>query len=65
MSFEDVRNALVIAHADDSLDDEDFLILHDFYEPVNPLYPYWNFDPFCLDSFDSCECETKTIFRFY
>ena len=46
MSFEDVRNALVVAYTDNSLDDEEFLILYDFYESVNPLYPYWNFDPF-------------------
>ena len=38
MSFEDDRNVLVVTYADDSLDDEEFLILHDFYEPVNPIY---------------------------
>ena len=52
MSFEDVTNALVVAYTDNSLDEEEFLILYDFYESVNPLYPYWNFDPFCLDSFE-------------
>lgn len=35
-----------------------FTIVYDYYEPVNPLYPYyWDFDPFCLDPFDSCEYE--------
>ena len=57
MSFQDVRNALVMAYADDLLDDGEFLFLCDNYEPVNPSYPYWDFDPFCSDSFDSCECE--------
>ena len=58
MSFEDVRNALVVAYADDSLDDEELLILYDFYVSVNTLYIYiyiyiyWNFDPFCFDSFE-------------
>ena len=52
LSFEDVGNVLVVAYADDSLDDEEFLSLYNFYESVNPLYPYWNFDPFCLDSFE-------------
>ena len=46
MSFEDVRNALVVAFADDSPDDDDF------FKSVNPLYPHWKFDPFCLDSFE-------------
>ena len=33
------RNALVAAYVDDSLNDEEFLIVYDYYEPVNPLYP--------------------------
>ena len=53
MFFEDVRNALVIAYADGFLDDEEFFILYDYYQPANPPFPYWNFDPFCLDMFDS------------
>ena len=40
MSFEDVRNALVVASANDSLDDEELLILYDFYVSVNTLYIY-------------------------
>ena len=61
MSFEDVRNALLIAYADDFLGDEELIILYDYYQLVNPLFPYWNFDPFCVDVFDSCEC--KAYFR--
>ena len=57
MSFEDTRNALLIAYVDGFLDDEEFIVLYDYYQPVNPSFPYWNFDPFCLDVFDSCECE--------
>ena len=40
MSFEDVRNALVVAYANYSLDDEELLILYDFYVSVNTLYIY-------------------------
>ncbi|XP_066030312.1 uncharacterized protein [Pocillopora verrucosa] len=57
MSFEDARNALLIAYADGFLDDEEIIVLYDYYQPVNPSFPYWNSDPFCLDVFDSCECE--------
>lgn len=46
-----------MAYNDGFLNDEEFLFLYDYYEPVNPSYPYWDFDPFCLDSFNSCECE--------
>ena len=54
MSFEDVRNVPLIAFADGFLDDEEFIILYDYYQPVNPPFPDWNFDPFSLDVFDSC-----------
>ena len=33
MSFEDVRNALLIAYG--FLDEEEFIILYDYYQPVN------------------------------
>lgn len=36
MSFEDVRNALVITYADGFLNDEESMILYDYYQPVNP-----------------------------
>ena len=58
MYFEDVRNNLLIeAFADGFLDDEEFIILYDYYQPVNPPFPDWDFNPFCSDVFDSCECE--------
>ena len=58
MSFEDVRNAFVMAYGDGFLNDEEFLFLYDYYKPgVNPSCPHWNFDLFCLDSFNLCECE--------
>ena len=39
MSFEELRNALVIAYADGYLDDEEFFILYDCYLSSNPSYP--------------------------
>ena len=57
MSFEDATNTLLIAYVDGFPDDEEFIVLYDYYQPVNPSFPYWNVDLFCLDVFDSCECE--------
>ena len=57
MSFEEVRNASLNAVADGFLHDEEFIIVYDYYQPVNPPFPYWNFDPFCFDVLNSCECE--------
>ena len=59
MSFEEARNSLVISFAEGSISEEEFLILYQEYESVNPLYPYWEFEPFCLDSLDSSECKSE------
>ena len=59
MSFEKVPNALVYSLVDKIIDEEDFVLLFDAYKSVNPSYPYWECDCFCLDSFDSSECLTE------
>lgn len=59
MSFEKVRDALVYSFADGYIDEEEFLLLYDAYSSVNPKYPYWEYDDFDLDSFDSSECITE------
>lgn len=59
MSFGKVRNALVYTLADEIIDEEEFVLLFDAYKSVNPTYPYWEYDNFCLDSFDSSECLTE------
>ena len=59
MSFEKVRNALVYSLVDEIIDEEEFVLLFDAYKSVNPSYPYWEYDCFCLDSFDSSECLTE------
>ena len=38
------------------VDDEECLFLYDYYKPIYPSCPYWDFDPFCLESFNSCKC---------
>ena len=50
------QKALVFAFADNYITEEEFLILYDEYESVNPLYPHWRFDSFSLDSMDTSEC---------
>ena len=56
MAFAEVHDALVYAFADGYLNEEEFLILNELYEPVNPMYPYWEFQPFCLENMNSSEC---------
>ena len=43
----------------DEIIDEVELPLFDTYKYANPSYSYWEYDGFCLDSFESCECLTE------
>lgn len=59
MSFQDVRNNLVFGLMDGYLPEEEFLILYEYFKSSNPVYPYWEYDSFCLDSLDSNECKAE------
>ena len=61
MSFNEVRDALVFALADDVIDEDEFLVLCEEYRPCNPPFPYWDYRPFSLDNMDCSEC--KADFR--
>ena len=55
MAFQQVRDALVYAFADGFLNDEEFIILNELYQSVNPMYPYSEFQPFSLQNLDTSE----------
>ena len=59
MSFDEVRDSLVISFAEGLITEEEFLFLYEEYESVNPFYSYWEFEPLCLDSLDSSECKCE------
>ena len=60
--FPEAREALLHAHADNLLDDEDFLLLTDLNTSKNPDLEYWNYDPFDLRSMPDAECFTEMRF---
>ena len=49
-------------HAEDMLDEDEFLLLYDINKPKNPEFPYWLYPKFDLENY--CEDECKAIFRF-
>ena len=59
MSFDEVRDSLVISFAEGLISGKEFLFLYKEYKAVNPFYPYWEFEPCCLDSLDSTECKSE------
>lgn len=56
MAFRDVRNLLLLSHDDGTINDEEFLVLHDFYFSKNADFPYDSYTPFDLEELDESEC---------
>ena len=62
MSFKDARDALLVAHDDETIDDEEFVLLYEQNTSTNPSFPYEEYGDFILDDIDTAEC--KAEFRF-
>ena len=62
-SFKKVQQSLCYAYSEEILDDEEFLMLYDAYQPKNPDYPYDLFGDFDLDTYNKDQCETEFCFR--
>ena len=58
-SLQETREALLLAHEQGIIDDEEFVLLLDLNKSKNPDYPYWKYN----DSMTDAECQTE--FRFY
>ena len=63
MAFRDVRNLLLLSHDDGMINDEEFLVLHDFYFSKNADFPYDSYAPFDLEELDESECLAEFRFR--
>ena len=60
--LEAVRDALIVAHAEDMIDDEEFVLLYE-YNQAKPVFPYWKFQGFNLETWDDVECNTELRFE--
>ena len=59
----EVRNALLLSHSQNLIDDEEFVLLYNLNSSKNPDFPYWNYQVFDLENLTDDEC--KAEFRFY
>lgn len=55
-SFKDTRTAILLAHDDGDIDDDEFLVLYNLYTSKNPCFPYKDYDKFDINNLDSAEC---------
>lgn len=62
-NFRENRMALLFAHQQNLINNEEFLLLYDVNTSTSPTYPYWAYDNFELDALSDDEC--KSEFRFY
>ncbi|CAB3982193.1 Hypothetical predicted protein [Paramuricea clavata] len=57
-----VPDALIFAYAENLIDEEEFALLYD-HNRSKPLFPYWKFYEFNLDTWSDVECETELQFK--
>ena len=62
-TFREAREALLLAHGENIITDEDYFLLNDLNTSKNLDFPYWQHDSFELDVLTDAEC--KSEFRFY
>ena len=61
-SLRQTREALLLSHAIEVIDEAEFLLLYDVNKSKNSGYPYWNYDAFDLDA--TTDDEFTSEFRF-
>ena len=62
-SFRETRDALLLAHDQELINDEEFVLLYNINTSKNYDYPYWNYKIFDLDDWSDDEC--RSDFGFY
>lgn len=60
-SLQSVRDALILARAQQYITDAEFILLYE-YNWSKPLFPYWKFESFNVDTWDDEECRTELRF---
>ena len=54
-NFDQLQDILGGAHEAHLIDDEDLLLLHNRHRRKNPVFPYWRYEKFDLDTMDKYE----------
>ena len=62
VNLREAQDTLLHCHADNLIDDEEFILLYNVTKPTNLEFPYWAYPPFDLEKFSDDEC--KAEFRF-
>lgn len=55
-SFKEIRELLLLSFENNTISDEEFLLLSEQFKSKNPDFPYENYLGFELDDMDESEC---------
>ena len=58
-SFRETRVALLDAFSDDTIDEDEFVLLYDAQKSKNPELSYGDYNRFSLDEMDEAECKAE------
>ena len=58
-SFRETRVALLYAFSDDTIDEEEFVLMYDAQKSKNPEFSYGDYNRFSLDEMDEAECKAE------
>ena len=59
MSFKDLREALLLSYEENTISDEEFLLLYDEYSSKNPEFEYSDYERFDVDKLGDAECKAN------
>jgi len=63
VALREVRKTLLLAHSENNLNDEEFLLLYDLNQSKNLDFPYWRYTSFDLDRLNEDECIANFRFK--
>ena len=62
VNLREAQDILLHCHADNLINNEEFILLYDLTKPANPQFPYWTYPPFHLKKFPDNQCNAEFMF---
>lgn len=57
--FKNVRDLLLLSHNENTIADEEFVLLYDCFQSKNPDFSYESFNKFDLDDIGEADCKAE------
>lgn len=57
--FKNIRDLLLLSHNENTISDEEFVLLYDCFQSKNPDFSYESYDKFDLDDMGQADCKAE------